>query len=163
MSDLEKLRAEHKAAERALYDLKTEVREAVRAVEASFEARLRVAREAISQAESAIQLAENEAVKPHEWTGLKVTRREYETRRWGNGRTGKVTDYFGVVFTYRNGDPLARGMGYCPAGTAIVRLLKKDGTPGLKMERLDRYGWHSDDECRWHPVDQSPAQSDKES
>lgn len=157
MTDLEKLRAEHEAAERVLRDLKTEMREAVRKTEASFANRLEAARIAIAQAESAIELAENAAVIPHEWDGKKVTRREYENDRWLKKRTGKFTDYFGVVFTYRNGDPLARGMGFTPAGTAIVRFLKKDGTLGLKMEKLSCHDWRSDEESRWHLVDE-PAQ-----
>lgn len=152
MTEVEKAKAFLNDAITARKALEGEIRSEVEKVKASFYSRSVAAERAVGEAEQQLRVAQNEAVTPHEWEGKTVTRREYEMKRWASGRTGKYTDFTGVVFTYRNGDQLGRGQ-WGNVGQAHVRLIKKDGTPGLKTERLASMDYHSAPECRWHLIE----------
>ena len=151
MTDLEKAKAALVEALKARSLIEDEKREAVRAVERQFAERLVEAASAVYAAQAALKAAENALVTPHEWDGRRVLRRKYECRRFSGERTGRFTEFRGVVFTYKHGDDLGRGGPYSvDPGEGLVRLLKKDGEPGKKVERLTEGHWRSDADERWH-------------
>jgi len=87
------------------------------------------------------QEARDAAVVPHEWEGRKVTRDEVKySRSWRGGEKSR-TPVFGIVETATSQTQSPANCRYSVprVGLPIVRLLKKDGTPGLKFETLARY------------------------
>lgn len=101
--------------------------------------RMAGARLAERDAATALQVAENAAVKPHEWDGKRVVRDEHRGTEWGRSLGIGKNAFRGVVFTYKHGDDLGNVRSYnLPhPGTAMVRLLKKDGTVGKKVQKLN--------------------------
>lgn len=76
----------------------------------------------------------------HPWTGKKVEREEitYSRGNWTRCETGRKT-LVGIVETVTSRTEFAANesrYGRPGIGAPIVRLLKKDGSPGLKYERL---------------------------
>lgn len=126
-------------AKRALSEVEREKRAAVYAVELEWWPKIGEATRALGEANRALRQAENAATADHEWTGRRVYRiEEHFSGGWSRKKIGE-TRIEGIVETYRHGVTLGRGhRGWCGVGEPIVRLLKKDGTPGLKTENLDR-------------------------
>lgn len=124
-------------AERALSEVEREKSAAVYAVELEWRPKIGEATRALGEAKRALRQAENAATPDHEWTGKKVYRIEECFSRRSYKKIGE-TRLEGVVETYRHGVTLGRGHYVYKIGQPIVRLLKKDGTPGLKTENLDR-------------------------
>lgn len=90
------------------------------------------AREAL-QAAVIARIAAEDALPPHEWDGRRVFR--LESTRW-SGREKRIE---GVVETVRSTTrfPESAARWRRPnIGSGIVRLLKKDGTAGLKFETM---------------------------
>jgi len=74
----------------------------------------------------------------HEWEGKIVMRLTDRYARYGSRVLGQTVER-GVVITYRPGVTLPESTArynYPAIGSQIVRFLKKDGTPGVKFERL---------------------------
>lgn len=79
----------------------------------------------------------------HEWDGKKVYREEKIYGRYGSG-VKLIERIEGIVETVTRDTEFAENLGSWrrPAlGAPIVRLLKKDGTPGKKFERLNNTGF----------------------
>jgi hypothetical protein len=92
-------------------------------------------------AKQALQDAETAAVVPHKYEGEKVFQ-QLPHRSWEHPKD----PIFGVIQTYTPDMPLPDNMaGYMKPriGETVVRLLKKNGEPGLKINRLSaaRRGW----------------------
>ena len=136
-------------AEAALTEARKALREtgaardtAVNAVRDEWRLTVAAAERVEREAAAALAAAKSAAAPDHEWTGKKVFRIEEEFARFSNPRR-KIgeTRFDGIVETYRPGTSLGRGHHVYTIGTPIVRLLKKDGTPGAKTENLARtYG-----------------------
>lgn len=130
------------AADRALSQAVRCMDEEIAAVKARHEPSIRLAKEAFTSAAQALREAESAATPDHEWEGKTVCRtvEEWSGPRW-NRQSTKTTER-GVVFTYRHGIDLGPGWTWStPAiGEPMVRLLKKDGKPGVKTVRLKNGG-----------------------
>lgn len=113
-------------------------RAAVAAVDAAFAERLAATNAARNAASTAKWHAENAAAaaKPHEWEGRKVKRTTTK------GRWSDKVEQIGVVFTRKHTDEMGRMPSWRipPVGTPMVRLLKKDGSEGLTVEKLAQVG-----------------------
>lgn len=125
------------AAERAVRDVErlisAEVSAARQAVEAKYEGALSDARRERARATAAKEAADIAAAQTHPLAGKRVQRK---VRKSGWSRD--LVDQLGVVeiFTRESAVPLNQRYMRQSIGDPIVRLLKKDGTPGLKIERL---------------------------
>lgn len=139
------------AARKARADAESHLREIERERDAAINAakskiteeyreRVHAASNAYNAAARAQREIENAAVQPHEWEGKTVVAYTYPRDRWTGKKyeNGKPTVRRGVVFTRKHGDDLGPGNRRVPHGTPMIRLLKKDGTPGVKCLRLDR-------------------------
>lgn len=142
MSTISELRDQKQDASAALRDLRIEFDEAKKAaadkVKAEWEPRLGLAERALSNAVDLYEKAVSESAS-HEWEGRTVTRQV--SLRNAPGWDLRTTTERGVVEVVRIGTEFpANTPSYSrpPIGTTIVRMLKKDGTPGLKFERLYR-------------------------
>ncbi len=144
--DVEAAKAAHAASDRDYIEWDTETerlaREAAYAVrsarrdEATRLSRIR------QEAFVAMRDAENAAVTPHEWNGKRVVFREEIRNRWSSMPTGKFRDpIYGVVETYKHGAALPENVSWrlsrMQPGTPFIRLLKKDGTVGLKVAEFE--------------------------
>lgn len=139
--------------------IRQEIEDAKARINAAHADELRALRLAENETYRARVAAENAAVQDHEWTGKIVLRREYERKRWGDGYTGRVTEKRGVVETYRHGTELGRGHRVWEVGRPIVRLLKKDGTPGTLTEDLENSWPHKLPDENWHIEGTIPRQA----
>lgn len=128
-------------ARRAFAEVEREENEAKWAAEQrvreAFAERRTAAREAVNAAYRARVAAENAEVQPHEWEGKTVVADVIDLDRWSSV-SRKKGEVRGVVFTARHGDDFGPGFTYGKPmpGTPMVRLLKKNGEPGLKCERM---------------------------
>lgn len=98
------------------------------------------------------RIAAEDAQPDHEWEGRRVFRMEPQGRSYQRLPDKRIE---GIVETYRSTSdvPMSTPSYRLPAiGEAIVRLLKKDGTPGAKFEKLDRGCWSS----KWQLVEDQP-------
>lgn len=88
-----------------------------------------------SRAASIARIAAEDALPAHEWEGRKVSRTGKIYRRFGGGIVGEKR-FEGIVETVRSTSVFAANVRYNipPAGSVIVRMLKKDGSPGLSFE-----------------------------
>lgn len=77
----------------------------------------------------------------HAWAGKKVTRIKKTGRPWNR----KCETLFGVVETVTSKSEFPENLRRPRVGDTIVRLLKKDGTPGLKFEDLRAAPEHAGD------------------
>ena len=121
-------------------DIRDEKISAAREIDQRRRSELVAARDVLSAANASLQEA-LDAQPPHEWDGRRVFRVETKCARWSRVVIS-MTRHEGVVET-------RRGFTQFPGNTArynlpmmgagFVRLLKKDGTPGLKFESLQ--GW----------------------
>jgi hypothetical protein len=127
-------------ASKALYAVKKErekaIDDATVTITAVYADRVAAANKDMSMASAALKAAENAAVTTHEWEGKRVVRDVRNTSHWGRTVSVDKDAVKGVVFTYRHGDDtgtLSRWRLPEP-GQVMVRLTKKDGTPGKKIE-----------------------------
>lgn len=138
---LDEAKAALREAENALYEAeraRNRVADVARnAVHEKFAGQINPLREAAAAARMAVTQVKN-AVPDHEWEGLKVFRmvsRGYSFQRLSPSRVE------GIVETVRIGTRFAENLSHYSTpeiGDVIVRLLKKDGTPGLKFENRDK-------------------------
>jgi hypothetical protein len=125
-------------AERAVrYELSV----AVRALEDSFEARIRTAERAVQNAQKALDDAKNAATPDHEWEGKIVVRQQpiYASGRFA--RQIGVETVRGIVKTLRPGMQVSGSFQVKNAtiGTVLVFDIKKDGTRALRAELFADY------------------------
>ncbi|WP_300573458.1 hypothetical protein [Phenylobacterium sp.] len=149
--DVDKARAEYSAAKLALSQLESEVatkaRAAADAVKAEYADRVRAA----SLARRAAHVALNAAITAtaqHPWEGRRVFRLDPRGAVYGRRAPTRVE---GVVEVRRTGTAFpgnAATYSMPEMGDAFVRLLKKDGTPGAKFDRL-----HTGRSFPWKLVD----------
>jgi hypothetical protein len=131
--------SEVRAIEKCIAD---EIAQASVAVRKRHEAVLVAAQQGRSAARIALTAAQD-AGPEHEWTGQRVTKL---VPNWKYGRLQSTETLTGIVETVRSTTEFAGNLplyGRPRIGDPIVRLLKKDGTPGLKFERLhgNYHGW----------------------
>lgn len=122
-----------------------EAREAADAVRASYREQLRDLSHATYVANNALR-EHIDATTTHPWEGKKVVRVTHEpVSRWSS-KTREVRLY-GVVEIRRTDTkfPANQRWGLPDLGDPFVRLLKKDGTPSLK---LDRWNWRVTDQWK---------------
>ena len=139
--EIDKLRAEAAAAETALNTLKAQrtarIESATHSINEEFRERIPQDSLANMKAERAVTDAISSGAT-HEWEGKKVQR--LERIRKGSAawnRTYEDVTVYGVVEVRRNGTKFADNSASwrLPVlGQAFVRYLKKDGTPGLKID-----------------------------
>lgn len=121
--------------------LRAELREAEAETKARYKAELDAAHAARAAARRAV-IAEEDRCPDHPWTGKRVFRMAPQGRARDRLAPKRIE---GVVETARsttaypgNTPPYAR----VTTGHPLVRLLKKDGTPGLQFDRMGRGdGW----------------------
>jgi hypothetical protein len=144
MSDMEKAAAlaNAEAALKAAREHLSEVEFARAADRAEVEKRhsgpVAEASRAVSLARAEVQRAIAAATPDHEWEGRTVERVAVTHDRWSHRETSRTT-IRGIVYTAKPGVDCGPGHNSWrkPApGTAMVRLLKKDGKPGLKSEEM---------------------------
>lgn len=142
--EITKLASARDAAKQAAATLraqrKAEIEAATLKINADYRDRITAADNAEWAAEKAFTDARSAAAS-HEWEGKKVTRmdRKYRGSRAWN-RAYEEVPIYGVVEVTRSGTNFAENLANWrrPAlGVAFVRLLKKDGTPGMKIENLN--------------------------
>jgi len=98
---------------------------------------------ALGEARRALLAAENAAAPVHEWEGRKVVMREPKNMgsRWNPRPSEKQFDeQLGVVVTYKHGMNTGPGRKWFSPGDPMVRLLKKDGTVGLRTVKFGETG-----------------------
>lgn len=119
-------------------DAETELREVRQRHAPLIAAAERTYREAVQ----AHRAARSEATPDHEWEGRRVFREDVQRDNWSRTVIERKR-IEGVVFTYRPGVDLGPGHKWNrpEIGQPYVRLLKKDGTPGAKTERLGGAKW----------------------
>lgn len=136
---VEQARKAEAAARATLSDLErdrdAEIRAARDAIRARWEAAIDEATEALNAARRALVAAED-ATPGHKWEGRRVFK--LETTGPSYNRSTRRLD--GIVETWRSNSvaPANQTYGFPEIGEAIVRFCKKDGTAGLKFEKLDR-------------------------
>jgi hypothetical protein len=140
MTDLEKASAKVKAAWAELHKANAALAAEIAAVNEKHRHGIRKCRDVLAAANEERNAAENAETKEHEWTGRLVElRNRAEVKR-------------GIVYTYRHGDQKPSAYFSPEPGQPMVRLLKKDGTPGKRVEIMrDHY------KCKWVLVDQESA------
>lgn len=108
--------------------------------------------ESVRAAEERLRAAKD-ALPDHPWTGKRVYREEKQYARFSSRVTG-VERIEGVVEMRRTGTVLPGGQlwGLPQLGEAFVRLAKKDGSLGLKVEDLERRHRHD----QWRLVKEEP-------
>lgn len=133
---LDEAEAAKRAAKRALIAVEIERSEAANAamdaVYAEFGDRIKPLATALNDARSAVVDIKN-ATPDHEWEGRKVFRMESVGRSYQRLTPIRVE---GIVETVRVGAQFAKNLSRYSTpniGDVIVRLLKKDGSPGLKF------------------------------
>lgn len=130
-----------KAAEAALnQERDAEIRAAKEAIEAKYRERLAAAVEVKQQAFKALRAAEADRARAnaHEWEGKTVERAIYVWDRMYRNCTQRGTER-GVVFTYTGFEEYPETMskwGAPKVGETWVRLLKKNGKPGIRVVKL---------------------------
>lgn len=132
-----------RAARKALGDLDAEIRaEKVRA-KAEIDNRYSNQRGAllddVRSAEREL-IAARDRLPDHPWTGKRVYKIEKEYARWSSQVISK-TRVEGIVETRRSDTvfPANKRWGLPAIGEGFVRLLKRDGTPGTKIDSLTGY------------------------
>lgn len=129
---------------RLLRDVDTAIREAKQQAAKEVDERFRAQREAAVQKVIAAERDVRDAkdrLPDHAWTGRRVFKMEATGPSWS--RETKRVD--GVVEMRRSSTPFpgnAADYSLPALGEAFVRLVKKDGTPGLQFARLHSHrGW----------------------
>jgi hypothetical protein len=129
----------HDQVKMAIADAK---RAAAQAIDAEY-AEIRATTHAVYyQAEQAHRAAVA-AAGSHEWEGKRVYREKpLYSSKWASRPYGKVP-VEGIVEIRRLDTKFAENINYgLPSlGQAFVRLLKKDGKPGIAIERLGNFEW----------------------
>lgn len=130
------------AAEDAVYKVQrrvnAEVQVAADAVRAKHSAELSEAANGVRAARQTLNSAK-EQLPDHPWTGKRVFHLVSRGHVWQKLQPDRVE---GIVETRRAGTSFPANAAYysIPAtGEGFVRLLKKDGTPGVKFDRIR--GW----------------------
>ena len=125
-------------------NISAEIVAARNAINEKWAAELHAASRAKGDAVRAVEAAKVEAGASHPLNGKRVTKTE---RQWRGGGYEHV-QVFGVVeiFSRQTERPANMRYGLPSLGSPIVRLLKKDGKPGTKIEKLTP---------AWAPADQS--------
>jgi len=128
--------------------IRGEIRAATDAIQAKHAGALRDANLVYSQAKRALTAAKD-ATPDHPWTGKRVFREETIRHRWST-TVARVDRFEGIVETFRSTTSTPANMsawGRPEIGTPIVRLLKKDGSPGVKFEIMREHkAWKLVDE-----------------
>lgn len=128
---------EARDAQKALESqINKEARAAADAVRASYREQLSALHRTTGDAERALRDHIN-ATASHEWEGKKVFRMADKSSRWASKPC--MVPVYGVVEVRRSDTAFPAGQrhGLPELGQAFVRLLKADGTPGLKLD-----SWH---------------------
>lgn len=147
---VEQLEQNHAAAEAVVKELEREIRQeiaaATKAINEKWAERLNAANAARYEARKAADEALMAKGAEHPLHGKRVSK--IERKYTGNGwhRKGEDVEVFGIVevFTPQTERPANQSYGLPSYGTPIVRLLKKNGAPGSKFERL----------CSWNGTEQ---------
>lgn len=143
MRKIEQIDADIAAVEREVSDYETETRrqmEELRAARRDGLAEIQ-RRKSTLRGEQRDRLDADALADKHEWDGRKVKRLERKFSRGFSAREISREMIFGVVetvtskTTWPDNTASWRKPGI---GSAIVRLLKKDGSPGVKWEMLER-------------------------
>jgi hypothetical protein len=150
MAAVEELKAAIAAAFANVRALEAAQAEEIKAVKDKHSDGIWAAKKALGQAELALKEAVSNAAS-HPWEGKKVYRSiPIYASKWSSKQTGTKRVY-GVVEVFRLGTVFADNTSSWSRpslGNAFVRLLKKDGTPGVKIDRDRGYGgqiancWH---------------------
>lgn len=142
MTDTTKLESAVAAARLAVKELESARDAELMQVRMKHSAAISAATSALSKAEWAVKEAIS-AGGAHPWEGKKVFySKPVFASRWSSRQTGTERIY-GVVEVCRVGTQFADNVsswGRPGLGKPFVRLLKKDGTTGLKIDRDTRYG-----------------------
>lgn len=124
-------------AVRALEDeVSAEKRAATDRIDRQYEQSLFAAKEVAHHAAEALRAARNADEPDHPWSGKKV----YRMVNVGRSFAPRMVREDGLVETWRiTSERPANWSGWRipPIGQAVVRPLKKDGTPSARFERLD--------------------------
>lgn len=154
MSELDQRRAAAREAQQRFDEIEARRRVALRKAEAEINAALeperQAARDEINAAQRALAVA-MDRTPDHPWTGKRVYRTEPQGRSWERLPDKQIE---GVVETRRSNTqfPLNAADYRLPSiGSGFVRLLNKDGKPGLKFEELQR-SWN-----QWKLADEAEA------
>jgi len=133
MRDLEAIKADANAATNARTAAMKAQEEAIKRVRLETQPAIDAATRAMNGFLTEFAKAK-EAAATHEWVGKKVVRTEVKYKRWG---PDEKTQVYGIVEIVGPSNPWSgRAYSAVSAGDPVVRLLKKDGKPGLKHERL---------------------------
>ena len=122
------------AIDRRLYD---ELEAARVKIESSFSDQIRYARIRVNEAEKELQ---DYAVAnaTHPLLGKKVTRTDYRRGSFGSAKYAQV-QIFGLCEVFTPSTPRKAGRCYHSPGDIVVRVLKKDGKPGLTIEAVKNW------------------------
>lgn len=140
---LEQAEVAAKAARLALEKLDTEIRAEKAKAAAEIDKRYGNQRAAALDDVSATGralVAAKDSLPDHPWTGKRVYKIERVYERWSS-RVRSEIRHEGVVETRRSATtlPAKQRWGLPQLGEGFVRLLKKDGTPGAKIDSLSGY------------------------
>lgn len=141
MTNTEALEAAITAANENLNALQDAMSAEIRAIKDRHGDGIRAAKSALYDAESALKEAKS-AAAAHPWEGRKVYKDVPIYSGWSSkqARTERV---YGIVEVCRLGTAFAVAVASYSRpslGRPFVRLLKKDGTPGLKFDRATGWG-----------------------
>lgn len=144
--NVEQAKAALDAARKSLRDAEDARSAEIDAVKAKHAPAIDASNKAVNAAAQALREAENAATPDHEWEGTTVCRtvEKWSGSGWTRRKIGETTER-GVVFTYRHGIDLGPGWTWDRPnpGEPMVRLLKKDGKPGLRTVKLKDARYHA--------------------
>lgn len=103
------------------------------------------------------RVAAQDALPAHEWEGRKVFYVQKRIERWTRREIGEDR-YEGIVETVRSTTtfPANKAYGLPAIGGVIVRMLKKDGSPGQKFENFTDWGGKN----KWSLASTEPQDSE---
>jgi hypothetical protein len=142
MAAVEELKAAIAAASANVAALEAAQAEEIKAVKDKHGDGIWAAKKALGKAELALKEATSNAAS-HPWEGKKVYRTEPVFASQWSGKQVGTKRIYGVVEVCRLDTAFAdntSSWGRPSLGNSFVRLLKKDGTPGVKIDRDSRYG-----------------------
>ncbi len=150
---IDEAQAEVKRCNKALSELRITMEEELAEVRRRFFDPIRDAQNALATATSAREVAQSEAAPDHEWTGKRVFKMEDTVLKssFGWQKIGEKR-VEGVVEMMRPGVTWPQKYRIPDVGEPFVRLLKKDGKPGVKCEHF--MSWR---DVRWQLVEAPDA------
>lgn len=142
----EEAKAAVEVAEQVVRRLRALIDDKVRAARAEIEAAHREATDAASAAAMSARATlqqVKDATPDHPWTGKRVFKMVRQGRSYENRPAARID---GVVETVRSQTPFPANTGLYsrpPVGAPLVRLLTKDGSPGVRFDSMrgDYHGW----------------------